>query len=51
MSVYEEGRAAFRAQVPIDFARHWPTARRERWQQGWTDARLEAERLALARAA
>lgn len=42
MSIYEEGRAAFRAQVSVEHARHWPTARREHWQRGWSDARAEA---------
>lgn len=41
MSLYEEGRAAFRADISLNHARHWPPARRELWSQGWLDAAVE----------
>jgi len=44
MSVYEQGRAAYRARISLEHARHWPTARRESWQRGWLDAQREAQR-------
>ncbi|MDO9489471.1 MAG: hypothetical protein Q7J32_13940 [Sphingomonadaceae bacterium] len=42
MSIYEEGGAAFFAQVPTDRVRHWPEARRESWLRGWNNARVKA---------
>ena len=42
MSVYQEGGAAFFAQIPTDRARHWPTTRRDDWLRGWHDARAKA---------
>jgi hypothetical protein len=42
MTAYQEGGAAFFAQVPTDHVRHWPAARRENWLRGWQEARLKA---------
>ncbi|MDO9488849.1 MAG: hypothetical protein Q7J32_10785 [Sphingomonadaceae bacterium] len=44
MSFYEQGRAAYRARVSLEHARHWPTARRENWQRGWLDAKGAMDR-------
>ena len=38
MSVYEQGRVAFHAEVPAEHCRHWPAARREDWLRGWKAA-------------
>ncbi|WP_425103965.1 hypothetical protein [Ancylobacter sp.] len=42
MTAYQEGGAAYFAQVPTEHVRHWPTARRESWLRGREDARTKA---------
>lgn len=41
MSIYLDGWNAYRSSIPNTHARHWPTARREMWEKGWSDAQAE----------